>query len=136
MNIERINDVVFEYIVKMIKDDEDIDIYDIKEEQYDDDIKDRLFNRWECGYDIIAEYFGNQSIFEPTLSAFIDMLNFVKTSYFDATGENVDYDEILVRNRFYTYQNLLRRYAYWYIYTMPFEDFKLKLKDYVEDENE
>lgn len=136
MNIERINDVVFEYIAKIIKDDEDIDIYDIKEEQYDDDIKHKSLNDWEDGYDIIAEYFGNQSFFEPTLSAFIYMLDFVKTSYFDLLGEQMDYDKILVRNKFHTYCNLLRHYAFWYIHTMPFEDFKLKLKNYVEDENE
>jgi hypothetical protein len=131
MNINNVNDIVFEYIVKMIKDDDEIDIYDITEEQYTD-IKERYFNDWKYGFDIITEYFGNQSIFNPSLNTFIIMLQFITTEYYSNTNEDFVNTMFMGANYHDTCDNLLRHYAYWYIYTMPFEDFKLKLKNYID----
>ena len=65
MDINQINRVVFVYIIKMTQGDEEIDLYNITEDQYGDEIMNNLFNHWgERGYpDIITEYFGNQFIF-------------------------------------------------------------------------
>ena len=139
MNISTIIDVIYEYIVKMIKDDEAIDIYDITEYQYEWDIKQCLFNRWDehGGNDIITEYFGNQSIFEPTLEAFIIMMDYISDSYKEHFDSHLDYSNIIMgRNKHHTCCNLLRHYAYWYICDVSFENFKLKLKDYIEDKND
>jgi hypothetical protein len=136
MNISEINDVVFEYLTKMINDDEDIDIYNITEEQYEENIIQNMLNMWDCsGYsDIITEYFGNQSTFIPSLVAFIEMLRLITEKRNDCGMEtpitlfgNND-------NPYHTYSNVLRHYAYWYIDDMGYEKFLLKLKDYIDED--
>ena len=137
MDINQINDVVFEYLVKMIKDDEDIDIYNITEDQYDDDIVTTMLNMYDdSGYpDIITEYFGNQSFFEPSLRAFGDMLGFITEMRTECEMET-PYNLFNGINIHHTFCNVLRHYAYWYIYSMGYEGFLLKSKDYVDDEDE
>lgn len=120
----------------MIKDDDDFDIYDITEDQYNDDIKDRLFNHWDSGYDIITEYFGNTSIFEPTLDAFTSMLNLIASERRNIFDMETNYKDFIRLNLHHTYCNVLRHYAYYYVQSFDFTNFKLKLKDYVEDKNE
>lgn len=133
MNIETINDVVFEYIFKMIKDDEDIDIYAITEDQYEENIIQDMLNGWSYSgyYDIITEYFGNQSTFIPSLVAFIEMLKLITEKRKDCDMETpiTLFDGDCLNH---TYCNILRHYAYWYIDDMGYEKFLLKLKDYID----
>ena len=133
MNIETINDVVFEYLAKIINDDEDIDIYNITEYEYDYYILGSMLNFWNVSgcLDIITEYFGNQSVFIPSLVAFIEMLNLI-------TEKRRDCDMETPITLFYSdyachiYFNVLRHYAYCYINDMGYEGFLSKLKDYVD----
>jgi hypothetical protein len=135
MDINQINDVVFEYLAKMIKDDDKFDIYNITEYQYDYDIVETMLNMWEESYcpDIITEHFGNQSFFEPSLRAFGDMLGFITEKRRECDMET-PYNLFNGINIHHTFCNVLRHYAYWYIYSMGYEGFLLKLKYYVEDE--
>ena len=134
MDINQINDVVFKYLVKMIKDDEDIDIYNITKDQFED-ILETMLNLWDySGHpDIITEYFGNQTIFIPSLVAFVEMINLI-------TEKRREYDMETPITLFYSdcvchiYCNVLRHYAYWYINDMGYEEFLLKLKDYIDED--
>jgi hypothetical protein len=121
----------------MIKDDEDIDIYNITEDQYEENIVENMLNMCdETGHpDIITEYFGNQSFFEPSLRAFGDMLGFI-TEKRTECGMVTPYNLFNGINIHHTFCNVLKSYAYWYIYDMGYEEFLLKLKDYVDDEDE
>ena len=138
MNIEKINNVVFEYIVKMIKDDEDINIYNIIEEQYEEDIINELFNNWNesDGFDIITEYFGNTLIFNPTFTSVIKMSNLIRNESLDKCGiENeTTYEHCIGLNIHHTHCNVLRHYSYWYVLSLGYKDFKLKLKNYIKNE--
>jgi hypothetical protein len=133
MDINQINDVVFEYIVKMIKDDEDIDIYNIKEDTYEDFICIDLLYDWDDRYDIITEYFGNTSYFEPSMSSFVDMLKLITEM---REEYNLETPITLFEgiNIHHTCCNMLRHYAYWYINSLGYVDFKLKLKNYVDED--
>jgi hypothetical protein len=135
MDINQINDVVFEYLVKMIKDDDKFDIYNITKDQFEDDILVSMLNMWEesCCPDIITEYFGNQTTFIPSLVAFIEMLNLITEKRRDCDMET----PITLFCSDYVchiYCNVLRHYAHWYIYDMGYEEFLLKLKDYVDED--
>ena len=115
----------------MINGDEEINIHHITEEQFEEDIQQRLFNCWyECGFpDIITEYFGNQSIFEPSLNAFIHMIIFITDRRREIDMDALPIDD--ADNNFRIYANILRHYAYWYIYDLGYEDFLLTLEKYV-----
>jgi len=136
MDINQINDVVFEYIVKMIKDNEDIDIYDIEEDTYEDFICNDLLYSWSISgcCDIITEYFGNTSYFEPSMSSFVDMIKLITEMREDYNLETpiTLFDEGI--NIHHTCCNVLRYYAYNYIISLGYVDFKLKLKTYVDED--
>jgi hypothetical protein len=144
MNISEINDVVFEYLVKLIKYyDVELDIYNITEDQFEENIIQNMLNRWSDGggyydgeyYDIITEYFGNQSTFIPSLVAFVEMLEFITQMRREL--EMPTPITLFGRNNpRHTYCNVLRHYAYWYITTMGYENFLLKLKDYVDNDED
>ena len=133
MDINQINRVVFVYIIKMTQGDEEIDLYNITEDQYGDEIMNNLFNHWgERGYpDIITEYFGNQFIFEPTMPALVFMLGFITDQTVEASASDTSYNLFHSVNVNQTCCNILCHYAYWYIRSMGYENFLLKLKEYV-----
>lgn len=137
MDIETINDVVFKYLVKMIKNDDIYDIYNISEDEFDD-IKNKYLNNWIYGYDIITEYFGNQQIFTPTIKAFISMV--IHCNAERISDEMCDIiTEIICgvggQNYNLIYANALRHYAYHYINCIDYDVFLKVLKKYVlEDE--
>jgi hypothetical protein len=135
MHIYQINSVIFEYIIKMIKDDSDIDIYNITEEQYEDDIVQDMLNMagWTGYPDIITEYFGNQSFFEPSLEALITMINFIQRARYE---RDVDPDECIEYNPVSPSSSVLRHYAYWYIVDMGYQEFLIKLKYHVDEDDE
>jgi len=132
MDINQINNVVFEYIVKMIKDDDDIDIYVIEEDTYTYTILETMLNNWdESGcFDIITEHFGNQSVFMPPLKTFVDMLSFIteRRKEFDLETPITTFEGI---NIHHTCCNVLRYYSYHYIDSLGYENFKLKLKEHI-----
>jgi hypothetical protein len=126
MEINDINKVVFEYLIKMIKDDESIDIYDITEDQYDD-IVSYYLNNFGTGYDITTEYFGNQSIFEPSTSSLLHMIKFVMECEQEFGSEDFTRMIDLVRSEC----EVLKHYACGYIMNMGHEQFLVELKKYV-----
>jgi hypothetical protein len=126
MEINDINKVVFEYIIKMIEDDESIDIYDITEDQYDD-IVFYYLNNYNSGVDIITEYFGNQSIFEPSTSSLLYMIKFIMEYKQRLSCEDFTHFLNSIRNEC----DVLRSYACWYIMNMGHEQFLVELKKYV-----
>jgi hypothetical protein len=136
-NNRMLQTVVIEYIFKIIKDDDNIDIYDIKEDTYDEFICDELLNHWSepGGYDIITEYFGNTSYFEPTNFELVFMINLITERRNDY---GLDTSDTLFEgiNIHHTWCNMLRHYAYHYINSLGYEDFKLELKDYIAEEYE
>jgi hypothetical protein len=88
----------------------------------------------ETGYgDIITEYFGNTSYFEPSLDEVDDMLNFIieRRKEYDLQTQSALFEGI---NIHHTCCNMLRHYAYWYINSLGYVDFKLKLKNYVDED--
>lgn len=116
----------------MIKDNDDFDIYNITESQYNYDILETMLNLWNMsGYpDIITEYFGNTSYFEPSLEGFVDMLQLI-TERRNNFGLDTPLTLFNISNTIHTYCDVLRHYAYHYIDSLGYENFKLKLKDYI-----
>ena len=134
MNIEEIHNVIIDYLGTMIRDNaEDIDIYDFTEDNFED-VKNLFLDDWENGYDIITEYFGNQSIFIPTLPAFITMISHSNDERIN-NGMNDIITEITYKtagqNFYGMYANVLRHYAYHYINTIDYEVFLEILKEWV-----
>jgi hypothetical protein len=135
MEINDINKVVFEYLIKMIEDDDRLDIHNIEYEQYRDIVFDRL-NNWNTpGYtDIITEYFGNQSTFEPSLTAHMYMYNFViedREEWFEDYGDDTKSLMTDLFNLLGNKNDLLRHYAHWYIDDMGHEEFCVELKKHL-----
>jgi hypothetical protein len=152
MDIQEINKDIIAYLGQMIKDNDDYDIYNISEEEFDD-IKEIYLNDWERGYDIITEYYGNTTIFIPSLEGFIEMTNIIYESRDDyQVCRNSLWGELAFRpmdwgnprlmngnyvpqrnNNIHTYANTLRHYAYHYITNLGYEGFLKVLKEWVED---
>jgi hypothetical protein len=110
----------------MIKNDESIDIYDITEDQYDD-IVFYYLNNYDSRVDIITEYFGNQSIFEPSTSSLLDMIKFIMEYKKQLGCEEFTRMLNSIRNEC----DVLRSYACCYIINMGHEQFLVELKKYV-----
>jgi hypothetical protein len=133
MNIQEINKDIIAYLGQMIKDNDDYDIYNISEEEFDD-IKDIYLNDWERRYDIITEYYGNTTIFIPSLEGFIDMMDLItiaRQEYDDTTDWSIFMNSR--NNNIHTYANTLRYYAYYYINNMGYVGFLKVLKEWIED---
>jgi hypothetical protein len=129
--------MVLGYLFAIIEADDDIDIYDIKEDTYDEFICYKLFNHWSepGGYDIITEYFGNTSYFEPDIFEVEFMIDFIAERRCEGGLDTPDtlFEGI---NEHHTWCNMLRHYAYHYINSLGYADFKLELKDYIAEEYE
>ena len=133
MNIEQINKVVIEYLGKMIINDEDYDIYDLSEEDFNY-IQNIYLNDWSNTYDIITEYFGNQSIFTPSLDAFMSMMEHISANVSELDSDDDVWNLVNTNtdcNR-HTYCNTLRHYAYWYIYCSGYRKFLELFKNWVQ----
>jgi hypothetical protein len=133
MNIQEINKDIIAYLGQMIKDNDDYDIYNISEEEFDD-IKETYLNDWKRGYDIITEYYGNTTIFIPSLEGFIAMMDLITTArqeYDDTTDWSIFMNSR--NNNYHRYCDTLRHYAYHYITNLGYEGFLKVLKEWVED---
>lgn len=150
MDIQEINKDVISYLGHMIKNDEDYDIYNLTEENFDD-IKYNYLNDWERRCDIITEYYGNTSIFIPSLEGFIEMTNIIYESrddyqtcrnglWGDLAFKSIDFRNPRLMNGNYvpprnnilhTYANTLRFYAYHYVDNLGYEGFLELLKEWV-----
>jgi len=151
MNIQEINQDIIAYLGHMLK-DEDGDIRNITEEELDD-VVDTYLNNWEKGFDIVTEYYGNTTIFMPSLEGFIEMTNVIYESRDDyQTCRNdlwgdlafkpmdwknpkiMDGNYIPPRNDIsHTYANTLRFYAYHYINNMGYEKFTEEFNNWIQD---
>lgn len=60
------------------------------------------------------------------------MLNFITIERWTKYEEETKYRNFIGSSTFGTYRNVVRFYAYYYIMSLEFENFKLKLKQYVE----
>jgi hypothetical protein len=136
MDIEQINDVVIEYLGKMLIENEAYDIYDLSEDDFDN-IKNEYLNDWENKYDIITEYFGNQLIFTPSLDAFMSMMEHIDANISELEGIDDVWKLVNNHTRFnqHTYANTLRHYAYWYIDSVGYRKFLDLFKKWVQYNN-
>jgi hypothetical protein len=126
MEINDINNLVFDYVIWIIKRYE-FDIYNITEYQYEMNICYHLIN-WATYTNIAHRYFSIGELkFKPSINALTYMVEYV-IQYREEEGNETP-TEILnsVKDKYY----VLNNYAYYYIFYMGYEKFLLELKNYV-----
>ena len=141
MNIQQVNKVVMEYLVKMLEYHDDINIHNIKQDDYDNYILNQCLNNYKNGLDIITEYFGNVSVFDPSHETFVKMLKYIDLAIntfdedcYECILKNT-LEQILEGNKLvFHYCNALRFYAFWYIYEMGYDKFMIEIKNYIYDD--
>lgn len=131
ITMEDVNDVIMKYIIEQIK-GEDIDIYNVTEEQYDEIILGRyLAGVYE--YDIVRDYIEYYHYdINLEMFALVKMANYIKKSCEDDRTLTYIFQEEDIT----AIHRLIHCYAYYHIQSIGYEAFLLELKDYVNEDDD
>ena len=133
MDIQEINRDIIAYLGQMLKDNEDYDVRNMNEDDYNNIIQTYL-NDFENGYDFISEYYGNTTIFIPSLEGFLAMMDLITTArqeYDDKTDWSMFMN--LTNNNYHRYCDVLRHYAYHYITNLGYDGFTEELNEWIQE---
>lgn len=133
MDIQEINRDIIAYLGQMLKDNEDYDVRNMNEDDYNNIIQTYL-NDFENGYDFITEYYGNTTIFIPSLEGFLAMMDLITTArqeYDDKTDWSMFMN--LTNNNYHRYCDVLRHYAYHYITNLGYDGFTEELNEWIQE---